>query len=105
MISALEAKKLLHKGCEAYLALVIDKSSSKVTLDSVPIVWEFSDVFSKDLPGLCLHRELEFEIELLSGLAPISIPLYKMTLIELKELKTQLQDLVKKSFIWPSVSF
>ena len=38
VISALEAKRLLHKGCEAYLAHVVDKSSSEVTLDSVPIV-------------------------------------------------------------------
>ena len=36
--------------------------------------------------------------------APISIPPYRMTLMELKELKTQLQDLVDKGFICPSVS-
>ena len=38
VISTLEAKRLLHKGCEAYLAHMIDKSSSEVTFDSVPIV-------------------------------------------------------------------
>ena len=38
MILALEAKRLLHKGCEAYLAHVIDTSISDVTLESVPIV-------------------------------------------------------------------
>ena len=38
VISALEVKRLLHKGCEAYLAHVIDKSSSEVTLDSVLVV-------------------------------------------------------------------
>ena len=47
VILAVEAKRLLHKGCEAYLAHVIDKSSSKVTLDSVPIVQEFPDVSPK----------------------------------------------------------
>ena len=41
VISILEAKRLLPKGCEAYLAYVVDKSSSKVALDSVPIVREF----------------------------------------------------------------
>ena len=38
VISALEAKRLLHKGCEAYLAHVVDISTPKVTLGSVSIV-------------------------------------------------------------------
>ena len=42
-ILALEAKRLLHKGCEAYLAHVINKSSSEVTLDNMPVVCEFFD--------------------------------------------------------------
>ena len=48
------------------------------------------DIFPKDLPRLPPDRELEFEIEVLPDLAPISIPSYRMTLMELKELKTQL---------------
>ena len=96
VILALEAKRLLHKGCEAYLAHVVDTSTPKVTLRSVPIVREFSDVFLKDLPRLPLDRELEFGIDLLSRSVPISIPSYRMAPIELKELKTQLQDLIDK---------
>ena len=38
VILALEVKRLLHKGCEANLAHVIDKSFPEVTLDSVPVV-------------------------------------------------------------------
>ena len=49
-------------------------------------------------------KELKFGIDLLSGLALIFILPYKMIPGELKELKTQLQDLVNKSFIRPSVS-
>ena len=90
VILALEAKRLLHKGCEAYLAHVINISTSKMTLENVPIVQEFSDVFLKDLPRLPHDRELEFGIDLLSGSAPISIPSYKMALTKLKKLKTQL---------------
>ena len=78
VISALEAKRLLYKGCEAYLAHVLDKSSAKMTIESVPVVCEFSDVFPDDLPGLPPDRELEFEIELLPGSAPVSIPPYRM---------------------------
>ena len=75
LISALEAKRLLYKGCEAYLAHVIDSSSSEVTLDNMPVVCEFPDVFLENLSGLPLDRELEFGIKLLPGLAPVSIPL------------------------------
>ena len=102
--SALKAKRLLHKGCKAYLVHVIDKSLSELTLDNVPILCEFSNVFPKDLPGLPPDKELKFGIELLLGSAPVSIPPYRMTPAELKELKTQLQDLVDKGFIRPSVS-
>ena len=87
MISALEARRLLHKGCEAYLTHVIDKCPSKVTAKNVPVVCEFPDVFPEDLSGLPLDREFEFEIELLPSSAPVSIPQYRMTLAELKELK------------------
>ena len=104
VISALEAKRLLHKGCEVYLAHVLDKSSPKMIIKSVPVVCEFSDVFPDDLPGLPSDRELEFEIELLPGLAHVFIPPYRMAPTELKELKVQLQDLVDKGFIRPSVS-
>ena len=99
VISALKAKRLLHKGCEAYLAHVIDTSTLGVTLESVSIVREFSDVFLENLPRLPPDRELEFGIDLLLGSALISIPLYRKALAELKELKTQLQDLVDKGFI------
>ena len=75
-----------------------------IALDSVPILREFLDMFSKDLLGLPLNKELEFGIELLSGSTSVFISPYRMTLAELKELKTQLQDLVDKGFIQPSVS-
>ena len=52
VISVLEGKRLLYKGCKAYLAHMVDKSSSKVTMDSVPIVREFPNVFLEDLPSL-----------------------------------------------------
>ena len=61
-------------------------------------------MFLEDLLGLPVDRELKFGIDLLSGLALISIPSYKMVSAELKELKTQLQDLIDKGFIRPSVS-
>ena len=68
------------------------------------VVWEFLDVFLDDLSSLPSERELEFGIELLLGSTPIFIPSYMMVPIDSKELKTQLQDIVDKGFIRPSVS-
>ena len=99
VILVFEAKRLLHKGCEAYLAYIIDISTLEVTLGNVPIVQKFPDVFFKNLLGLSLDRELKFGIDLLLGSAFVSVPLYRMAPIELKELKIQLQDLVDKDFI------
>ena len=45
---------------------------------NVAVVWEFSDVFLEELPGLPPHREIDFEIETIPGAAPISIAPYRM---------------------------
>ena len=104
MISVLKAKRLLHKDYEANLAHVIDKSSFEVTLDNVPVVCEFLDVFPEDLLGLPSDRKFQFGIELLPGSATVFISPYRMAPAELEEFKTQLQDLVDKGFIRPCVS-
>ncbi|TYK14643.1 DNA/RNA polymerases superfamily protein [Cucumis melo var. makuwa] len=57
-----------------------------------------------DLSGLPPDREIEFTIELLPGTTPISQTPYRMAPSELKELKIQLQELVDKGYIRPSVS-
>ncbi|XP_030449845.1 uncharacterized protein LOC115672208 [Syzygium oleosum] len=104
LIWALQAMKLLRKGCCGYLACVKDTSKVVVKLEDVPVVREFSNVFPEDLPGLPLDREIEFCIELMPGKAPISKATYRMAPAKLKELKTQLQELLDKCFIRPSVS-
>ncbi|XP_075096584.1 uncharacterized protein LOC142174647 [Nicotiana tabacum] len=72
------------------------------TLQLVPIVNEFPEVFPEDLPGIPPDREIDFGIDLLPGTKPISIPPYRMAPVELKELKVQLKDLLDKGFIRPN---
>jgi hypothetical protein len=60
--------------------------------------------FPKDFLGLPPGREIEFCIDLISRAAPISKTPYKMAPMELKELKTLIQELLDKGFIRPSVS-
>ena len=104
LISAIFARCLLPKGCKGYLAHVIDTRSSKVRLEDVPVVRDFLDVFPDDLPSLPPERGIDFPIDLVHGTAPISLPPYRMAPAELKELKTQLQEMVDRGFIWPSIS-
>ncbi|CAN6725134.1 unnamed protein product [Malus baccata var. baccata] len=73
-------------------------------MEDVGVVRHFPDVFLKELPGLPPDREVEFTIDLLQGTTPISLTPYRMAYAELRELKTQLQELVDKGFIQPSIS-
>ena len=65
---------------------------------------EFADIFLGELPDLPPKRKVEFSIELILGMSPISIAPYRMALAELKELKAQLQDLLDRGFIRSSTS-
>ena len=104
LINAMTAWKMLRKGCQGYLAFMVDRRQEGTRLEDIPIVKEFPDVFPNDLSGLPLDRTIEFVIELVPGTEPISIPPYKMAPTELKELKAQLEELLSKGFIRPSTS-
>ena len=69
-----------------------------------PVVRDYREVFPEELPGLPPSRELDFKIELIAGTQPISKAPYRMAPAELTELKEQLEDLMEKKFIRPSVS-
>jgi len=73
-------------------------------IEDILVVCEFPDIFPNDLPGLPLGRDVEFKIEFLPGTAPISRRPYRMPPNELAELKTQLNELLKKGLIRPSSS-
>ncbi|KAL0560424.1 hypothetical protein IC582_000829 [Cucumis melo] len=104
VISAIKASKLLSQGTWGILASVMDTREADVSLSSEPVVRDYPDVFPEELPGLPPHREVEFAIELEPGTVPISRAPYRMAPAELKELKVQLQELLDKGFIRPSVS-
>ncbi|XP_075521454.1 uncharacterized protein LOC142554675 [Primulina tabacum] len=97
IISCLQANKLLHKGCMGFLASVVDvRKESNLQLQDIDVVQDYPDVFSDDVPGLPPDREVEFVIDLIPGTAPISKAPYRMAPTEMKELKTQLQELLDK---------
>jgi hypothetical protein len=73
-------------------------------IEDIDVVREFLDVFSDDLPGMPPERAMEFKIKSQPGTAPIAKAPYKMSPVELKELKIQLQGLLDKGYIRPSIS-
>jgi hypothetical protein len=59
----------------------------ELKLEDIHVVRAFPDVFTDDLPGMPLERAIEFKIELQPSTAPIAKAPYKMSLVEMKELK------------------
>ena len=100
----MEARCFLRRGCEAFLALILDSNREQVNFENIPMIREFPDVFPEELPGVPPERKVDLSIEVVQGTTPISRAPYRMAPTELKELKTQLQELLDKGFIQPSVS-
>jgi hypothetical protein len=76
----------------------------ELKLEDIHVVQEFSDVFLDDLPRMPPKRAIKFKIGLQPSTAPIAKAPYKMSPMELKELKVQLQGLLDKGYICPSTS-
>lgn len=103
IISALKATRLIEGGCYGYLAsVVIVTEEQRPKLEDIPIVNEFLEVFLDKHPGLPSDREIEFTIDLLPGTTSISKAPYRMAPLELKELKSQWQELLDKGYVCPS---
>nr|CAD39386.2 OSJNBb0016B03.11 [Oryza sativa Japonica Group] len=77
---------------------------NQITLEEIPIVREYPDVFPDDLPGMPPKRDIEFRIDLVPGTTPIHKRPYRMAANELAEVKRQVDDLLQKGYIRPSSS-
>ena len=84
---------------------MVDKSKEvKISPTQVPVVQKFVEVFSEELSGLLREQKTSFEIKFLSETGPISNAPYRMAPTELKELQTQLQELLDKGLMHLSFS-
>ena len=101
VISAMQARRFIRKGYEAFLALILDSKRGQVELEKIPIVREFPEVFPEELPGIPLEREVDLSIEIVLGIAPMSKAPYRMAPAELKVLKVQLQEIFLKGLYDP----
>ncbi|GJY82156.1 putative reverse transcriptase domain-containing protein [Tanacetum coccineum] len=96
------------KGCQIFLAHVTTKEtedkSKKKRLEDVPIIRDFPEVFPEDLPCLPPSRQVELQIDLVPGAAPVARAPYRLAPSEMKELSEQLKELSDKGFIKPGSS-
>ncbi|GJU31083.1 putative nucleotidyltransferase, ribonuclease H [Tanacetum coccineum] len=83
---------------------IMEKKSDEKKLEDIPVVKEFPDVFPEDLPGLPPVRQVEFQIDLIPGAAPVARTPYRLAPSEMQELSNQLQELTDRGFIRPSTS-
>jgi hypothetical protein len=101
--SPVYGKVILHlpvvSHIKAYLHHMVE-----LKLEDIHVVQEFLDVFPDDLHGMPPERAIEFKILLQPGTASIAKSPYKMSPVEMKELKIQLQGLLDKGYIHPSTS-
>ncbi|XP_070040833.1 uncharacterized protein [Nicotiana tomentosiformis] len=70
VISYVKARRMIKKGCLTYLAYICDPIMEVPSMDSLPVVREFPEVFRIDLS----NRDIDFCINLALGTQPISIP-------------------------------
>ena len=82
--------------------MVSDENDLK--LEDIPIARDFPNIFPDNLLSLPPVKKVEFTIDLVVGTLPNSKTPYWMAPVELKKLKAQLQELLDKGFIRPSVS-
>nr|GEY11222.1 putative reverse transcriptase domain-containing protein [Tanacetum cinerariifolium] len=108
IISCTKTQKYMLKGCHIFLAHVTTKEtedkSEKKRLENVPLIQNFPKVFLEDLPCLSPTRQVEFQINLIPGAAPVARASYRLAPFEMKELSDQLKELSDKGFIRPSSS-
>jgi hypothetical protein len=103
-VSALRLKKSYRKECQVFATHVEEAPKDKVSsVEDCTVLKEYEDVF-KEISGLPPKRDIDFSINLMLGAVPISKTPYRMSTPKLKELQMQLEELLKKGYIHPSVS-
>ncbi|MCI41803.1 RNA-directed DNA polymerase (Reverse transcriptase), partial [Trifolium medium] len=94
----------LKEHVEMFMMFASLKLEGGVKVEELPVVNEFPEVFPEEISDVPPKREVEFTIDLVPGAGPISMAPYRMSALELNELKKQLEELLEKQFIRPSVS-
>nr|GEU86411.1 hypothetical protein [Tanacetum cinerariifolium] len=104
VISCIKARKYIKRGCHLFLEHVTENKTKEKRLEDVPVIRDFPEVFLKEFLGLPPLWQVEFQIDLVSGVAPVVRAPYRLAPSKMRELSVQLQELLEKGFIHPSLS-
>ncbi|XP_027936277.1 uncharacterized protein LOC114191305 [Vigna unguiculata] len=87
LLSSHGVMKEIWDDAQCYLVFAMMNVEKEERITVIPVVREFEDVFPEEVPGLPPRREVEFSIDLVPGVGPVSIAPYRMAPAELVELK------------------
>ncbi|XP_027903661.1 uncharacterized protein LOC114163555 [Vigna unguiculata] len=104
LVSPQGVVKEIQGGAQCFIIFACMEVGEKEGTSVIPLVHEFEDVLLDEVPGLPPNREVEFSIDLVPGTGPVSMAPYHMALVELVELKKQIEELMDKKFIRPNTS-
>ncbi|KAK7278988.1 hypothetical protein RJT34_24029 [Clitoria ternatea] len=100
----LDTKDMVSDVSATYVILFASEGRYNLLPSDIPIVCEFPDVFPEEIPELPPSREIDFFIDLIPGAEPVSRAPYRMSSVELAEVKKQVNELLEKGFIRLSAS-
>jgi hypothetical protein len=87
----MQLNKCYKKGCQIFSTHMEEAPKDKVpNMEDHTVLKDFEDVF-KEIPRLLQKRDIDFSINLMLGVAPVSKNPYRMSAPELKELQMQLE--------------
>lgn len=103
-LSTRELKELLEEEARVFALFVALSAKTQTVIDELHVLRDFLEVFPDDISDVPPERGVEFSIDLVPNIKPISMEPYKVSASELRELKKQLEDLLEKKFVRQSVS-
>ncbi|XP_050887787.1 uncharacterized protein LOC127092937 [Lathyrus oleraceus] len=103
-VSIEQVNEFVKDDAEVFMILAFMKIEGKVVIIELPVVCDFLEVFLDDISDFPPEREVEFSIDLVPDISPMSMVPYRMSASELSELKKQLEELLERKVVWPSVS-
>src|SRR4051812_34242970 len=104
LLTGKQLKQLMKDEAQMFSLMASLSFDNQVRIDELKVVREISEVFPDDIPDVPPEREVEFTIDLVPSTRPVSMAPYRMSASELSELKKQLEELLEKKFVRPSVS-
>jgi hypothetical protein len=99
-----EAWSMVHVNTVETGLSTTNKQDQKLNADWQRLISKCQYVFPEEHPGMRPPRQVELKIELEEGAKPVSKPVYKLSPAEQDELKAQIEVLLERGLIRPSVS-